>query len=633
MGSASWARKPWLLGIVVLALIVAGAWVAALLVLRDQGPDEANVFPGRDNLIASSDGRVTVQIGGDAVTDPGILTITPAPGEDAGWDIDLHGADLVGEAEIRFAVDSMEAGTPPPSIVYREAGQEPQLAADVQMVAGEVVVRTTHFSRWWEIDWGELKRGIVDAISRSVSISEDRAPMCAGQEEARERYSVDSDDGRRVYWCLGVEGDTTVLKAVNGRQYGVIAESTPGLRRTHLDTADILGQIAQLLTPPASLPANTVLLLPPGDRVEYEVSGEQPRSGVMFKPDPGAYLVSALEYAISTYSTVLKAAKVEGVERRLMTALNGVSCLQDLTEMMTTDLGSTEEATEFFQSALDTAFSCVELAAEDMDLGWILDGVVKPITWLVSGVKTAIMGFVAVGDIVLDVNGYQIILTDTNANAGAATDAWASTWEPFLDTWSGTIDQSGTAYGVEVTLYLDRSGMLVGRVVYPELDSCSGTWQHARLSGRSLKLVEHIADGDHPCVLEVKIRVTLSEDGTQLAYSADDGLATGHLRRGPYQGSAGDIDVRRSTWPIDKDEAPAALLMWLGANGYGLPAWVACDDQSDWCVADQGSGDAVVLNLTAGISDRGSIQSTTTDPTTGLRTLDVPAKSIAEILS
>lgn len=395
------------------------------LASRNNGPDGANVFPGRENSITSADGRVTVQVAGDAVADPGILTIAPVPGRDAGWDIDLEGADLVGEAVIRFAMDAAEAGEPDPTVLYREAGQEPQLATDVQLVAGEVVVRTRHFSQWWVIDWGEIKRGIVDAISRSVSISGDRAPTCEGEDEARERYAVDSDDGRRVYWCLGVEDDKTVLKAVNGRQYGVAAESTPGLHRTHLDTADAVGQLAKLLTPPATLPANTVDLLPSGDGIEYEVNGEQSRVGVKFQPEPGAYLLSALEYGISTYAMVLEASKIEGAEESLRTALVGASCLQDLTALMTNELGSVEEAQEFFQSALDASFSCVDDMVEDMDLGWILEGVVQPITWAVSGVKTAIMGFVAAGDLVLDVDGYQIIVdsnpmeSDLEANSRA----------------------------------------------------------------------------------------------------------------------------------------------------------------------------------------------------------------------
>lgn len=214
------------------------------------------------------------------------------------------------------------------------------------------------------------------------------------------------------FGCLGLENDRTVLKAVNGRQYGVTAESTPGLRRTYRDTADAVGQVAKLLTPPASLPSNTVELLPSGDRIEYEVTNEQSRVGVMFQPEPGAYLLSALEYGISTYTMVLGKLGHEGAEKRLRTALVGASCLQELTGMMTTDLGSTEEATEFFQSALDASFSCVDDMVEDMDLGWILDGVVQPIAWAVSGVKTAIMGFVAAGDTLLDVDGYQVIATD-----------------------------------------------------------------------------------------------------------------------------------------------------------------------------------------------------------------------------
>jgi len=76
--------------------------------------------------------------------------------------------------------------------------------------------------------------------------------------------------------------------------------------------------------------------------------------------------------------------------------------------MARTDLESAQEAQEFFSQALGMAFDCIEATAADVDLGWILNQVVQPIVWVISGVKTAVAGIVAAADLGFDMDGYQI---------------------------------------------------------------------------------------------------------------------------------------------------------------------------------------------------------------------------------
>jgi len=616
-------KRTWLIGAVAFTVVVG----AALVALTFPRPSESNVVPGKANSITSDDGRVTVEIPSDAVDDAGVLSITPIQGDDAAWSIDLVGTELVGEAVIRFAVDTSEPGTPTPAVVFRESGQDRQIVSDVERGDGEVVVRTTHFSEWWVIDWGAIKQGIVDAISRSVSISEDRAPTCEGEEEARESYDVRSDEGRRVYWCLGIENGETVLKAVNGRQYGVAAEYTPGLRRSRLDNTDVVNQIAKLLTPPPGLSSNSVELLSSGNAIEFEVTGEAAGIGVTFQPEPGAYLISALKFAIDTYGMVFDKFGKSDAGERLSLALAGASCLDDLTGMVTTELATAEEATEFFEKALDASFSCVGDLVDEIDLGWILDGIVQPIVWLVSGVKTAIMGFVAAGDILLDVDGYQILVTDKSAGeSGGVADLSA-----FAGTWHGPIEQSGSEpYTTVMTIEaiaLAPAGTVIGTVRYPELGDCSGSVTLTGFDSEVLYVTETIDTNTSRCATSVDLTLTLGPGGDTLSYEAPGWDATGVLTRGePDAASPG-----AAGWPTNRDDGPPALYAWMGANMLGLADWVACDRAVEWCLLGYDGGKHLLVAMD-GLEIAGEVSAGVSDPSAALVKLGVPSAVAQEIL-
>ena len=89
--------------------------------------------------------------------------------------------------------------------------------------------------------------------------------------------------------------------------------------------------------------------------------------------------------------------------------------------MATTDLKTPAEVTSFFDDPLGASFDCVAEVIDDIDLRPILNLVVAPLVWLFSGLATVAHGLIAVGDIVLDLNGYRIIVTPPAAAATAMT--------------------------------------------------------------------------------------------------------------------------------------------------------------------------------------------------------------------
>ena len=116
-----------------------------------------------------------------------------------------------------------------------------------------------------------------------------------------------------------------LLKVVNARGYGVATEHTPGLDVVRRDRGGLLDITAELLTPRETGDDNTVVLQGGGDQIHFGVSTTEPRMGVMVQPDPGAYLLSALDFAVATYTMVMERVGVSGATDKLLTVLKGSS--------------------------------------------------------------------------------------------------------------------------------------------------------------------------------------------------------------------------------------------------------------------------------------------------------------------
>lgn len=333
-----------------------------------------------------------------------------------GWQVELVGAELVDDVEMRFAVEPLAEGEPVP-LVWSAAtpGGARSLAPGVRLVGEEVVVVTDHFSFWSLDAWGDALSGAVSFVSDKVDAmlawpAQGKQPKCHGEAALRRAgFTVTSDSNRRVFWCAGMEVGRPVLRVVNARGYGVAAESTPGLTVLSSDRKGFVDMWADLLKSPPSKRGNTVNLLPTGNQVVYGVSGSSP-VGVMVTADAGAYLLTALQFAVETFTFVLDRAGVKGRTRDLVTVLEGGQCLVAFSELATTELESPRDVKSFFGSALGLAMDCVGEAAGEMRFGPVLDFLVAPLVWVMSGVGTAVTGVVAAADLVTDLDGYRITI-------------------------------------------------------------------------------------------------------------------------------------------------------------------------------------------------------------------------------
>lgn len=82
-------------------------------------------------------------------------------------------------------------------------------------------------------------------------------------------------------------------------------------------------------------------------------------------------------------------------------------------------------------------------------------------------------------------------------------------------------------------------------------------------------------------------------------------------------------------WPIDDNEGPHTLYMWLGAD-FSFPDWVSCSDH--YCIV--GVEDRVRLfDLSDGIADLGWLPLGTPDPTQQFVEAGIPAGDVRAFMT
>ncbi|MFF1632283.1 hypothetical protein [Leifsonia sp. NPDC058248] len=368
---------------------------------------------GQDANLTTPGGLI-VSIPGKALTGSGKLSAAPVtdPTHGTGWKVALTGgAKLAGTATLRFKHEFMK-GEPAPIIVSTEDGSTYATAADVRVDHGYVVIRTTHFSNWFSTWWGDLlgkTRGLLDAVYRDAGSQ----PACDHEADVRKLgYSIKSDSGNRVYWCLGLDANSKPqLRVTNGRGYTVVSESMPGLTPVPPSSTDVVGLIANAIKDRVSTPGDTVTLVGPGGALDYTVSG----SGTMLigvKASAAGYLVSAGQFAVDTLSMILGAAGKTGMTKTAIAGLfNWESCLSGYSSATTATVQTGTQAANYFNDAIGTTLGCLSGAIEKAGLGVVGVAIATQLAWLISGVRTALNGFGAAADTALNPFGYTITLT------------------------------------------------------------------------------------------------------------------------------------------------------------------------------------------------------------------------------
>lgn len=399
--------------------LVVATMAAALLVACAPGPAEGSgsieVRAGQDaRLTAGEADALVIEIPGSSLTGAGTLTAEPVEGPDgiSGWSIDLSGtAELTGPATLRFAHDFAE-GEPAPIVTSTADGTAYEVAEKVDVEADGIVVETTHFSNWFTLWWDDVLTNARAGLDRIYGDT-GAPPTCESEDSVRDAgYSITSDSGNRVYWCLGRSGgDSPALKVVNGRGYTVAAEHTAGITVTDAGSTDLIGVISNIFKEAPSRAGNTVTLVGPGSAIEYGVEGSG-RMGVRVKPSVGGFLVTAAQYAVDTLAMVLPYAGRSGMSKVDVAKLfNWESCLSGYSSMVTGEIETATQASAYFSDAVGATLGCMDEALAAAGLAFWGTAVASGLSWLISGVRTALNGFGAAADTALNPSGYSIYIT------------------------------------------------------------------------------------------------------------------------------------------------------------------------------------------------------------------------------
>ena len=84
-------------------------------------------------------------------------------------------------------------------------------------------------------------------------------------------------------------------------------------------------------------------------------------------------------------------------------------------------------------------------------------------------------------------------------------------------------------------------------------------------------------------------------------------------------------------WPSDRDDGVPGFYVWLGANMYDFPDWVACDDATTYCLVGY-SGQEHLLVRVRGLVVIGAVDDAATDPRQELVSLGLPDEIVSQIL-
>ena len=351
-----------------------------------------------------------------SVDQAGTLRVAPLANDDVaavspvarGWRIELVDARLSGVAQLTFELGGEGEHEP---IVGYEASDGRLLPVEGHRQGNAYVVPTEHFSNWFLFSWGDVLSWARSGMDRLyAAAAEGKQPKCQGEEAVRDSgVKVTSDDGARILWCVGREGDGLArLKVTNARGYAVTAEYTPGL--TLVGKPSLLGwmpSLGELLGRP-SRKGNQVTLIGPGETIQFDVDDSQSEAGVLAQPSVPGFLASALRFGVDTLMLVnpLTGGKVDNLQKSAEVAL----CVKDFAENRVTVPENAWEAQAYLVDSLGIAFDCLGDQLAEQVGGWFAGAVISGVAWLWSGVQLALNGFGAAVDTLLNPSGYQILI-------------------------------------------------------------------------------------------------------------------------------------------------------------------------------------------------------------------------------
>ncbi len=337
-------------------------------------------------------------------------------------------------------------------LVLSEDGALDVLPAEFDESAGVVSGEVAHFSEVWPISLDF--QWLTETVLQSLSLTSEE-PACEGQTARVLDVTYSTISQAQMWMCVEAAGDELMVSATPNAPTPFIA--TPSIKASRImPGAEV--SIASLLAVEGSeisglVPEGSVPVFP-GATTRFYYDQTPASFEVQLDSAPELYLLQIMSEVTGVLVGISGADMAEKM-----------AALECVAEVVPTGLefGSDTLTPAAVAGLWRSFFACAGTVATEVGVA-------------LAPADDTLFAIVSTGPALL-IGGILGALTEATGlgSATAPVDAMfdedtvpASTWEPFLGTWSGTIDQSGSKYGVEVTLKLSPAGQILGKVVYPE---------------------------------------------------------------------------------------------------------------------------------------------------------------------
>jgi hypothetical protein len=137
--------------------------------------------------------------------------------------------------------------------------------------------------------------------------------------------------------------------------------------------------------------------------------------GVKLIPSVPGDLGSAIWYALDTVLAVNKWSGGKLTINQILEVITVGKCIVDFAGLAGTDIENPLETAGYLKDPLGTVFNCFEEQLDEtLGPGLLSAPLIAGLSWLLTGIQTALNGFGAAADTALNPDGFQILIRQPN---------------------------------------------------------------------------------------------------------------------------------------------------------------------------------------------------------------------------
>jgi hypothetical protein len=124
--------------------------------------------------------------------------------------------------------------------------------------------------------------------------------------------------------------------------------------------------------------------------------------------------------------------------KALIVSLDIETCFAGFSSMATSEIQNATEAGNYLNDALSTVLGCLRHAIDRLELGFVGTTIVAGVTWLITGLRTALNGLGAAADTALNPAAYAITISPPAPSAPDTEPSTVADWWHLNDVCRGT---------------------------------------------------------------------------------------------------------------------------------------------------------------------------------------------------